>query len=596
MDPLGLGRARSRLEPGDRRARLERVLCVLATILALAPFTNKPLHIDDPLFVWAAQRILVAPFDFYGFPVNWYGVAQPMYDVMKNPPLISYWHAATVAVAGGSEPALHWGAMPWAVAAILGAYELARRFSRSPLLAGVTTLTAPAFLVSATSLGSDVPMLAAWLWAIALWVRGLDRGGQRWLVASAALCTVAALMKYFAVGLIPLLLVYTLARERRVSFRSAWLLVPVSSVFFFERATSMLYGQGLFLAAAGYAASVPVEAAGGAAPGLLERGGIGLLFVGGAVVSGALLGLLVWSRRALLLACGIALLGALAAGEHGALGALPLRTAQGVDWLALAHVASFALLGIAVVALGVRDFVLGRDADALLLFCAFAGTIAFGLVFNWTTNARSLISLAPIVAILIARALEREGMEGLRTDRFRLGLALLVGAGIGLAVTWADWRLAWTFREAARVLGPASVRGTPSTHFLGHWGFQYYLEKDGARALDLGEDRLAAGDILIVPENSPGRNDVPQGVGDVVARREVEPSGVISLQSLDTRTGFHAAVRGPLPFALGRVATERFVSLRLRRSVEVRRGGFRPSLDGRDPQTAAPPAAEGHRE
>ena len=49
------------------------------------------------MFVWTAERVLVAPLDFYGFDVNWYGSFAPMYEVNKNPPLVSFWLALSPA-------------------------------------------------------------------------------------------------------------------------------------------------------------------------------------------------------------------------------------------------------------------------------------------------------------------------------------------------------------------------------------------------------------------------------------------------------------------------------------------------------------------
>ena len=47
---------------------------VIGCLLLLGPFLGKAVHVDDPLFVWAAQQICRHPLDFYGFSVNWYGV------------------------------------------------------------------------------------------------------------------------------------------------------------------------------------------------------------------------------------------------------------------------------------------------------------------------------------------------------------------------------------------------------------------------------------------------------------------------------------------------------------------------------------------
>ncbi len=64
------------------------------------PFVTKPLHIDDPMYVWAAERILRQPLDPYGFDVSWGYDVRPMSAVMKNPPLVSYYLAAVIGLFG----------------------------------------------------------------------------------------------------------------------------------------------------------------------------------------------------------------------------------------------------------------------------------------------------------------------------------------------------------------------------------------------------------------------------------------------------------------------------------------------------------------
>jgi hypothetical protein len=103
----------------------------------LLPFVNRAFNIDEPLFIWAAQQIQKHPGDPYGFPVNWYGTAMWMSDVMKNPPLASYFIAAVGSVFGMSEVALHVAFMVPAMALVVGTYRLALRLTDRPMLAAV---------------------------------------------------------------------------------------------------------------------------------------------------------------------------------------------------------------------------------------------------------------------------------------------------------------------------------------------------------------------------------------------------------------------------------------------------------------------------
>src|SRR6266498_903791 len=75
--------------------------------LAFVPFADKAFHIDDTLFLRAAQQIQKHPGDFYGFSINWYGKTQPMTETFENPPLACYYLAGTSSVLGWNETALH---------------------------------------------------------------------------------------------------------------------------------------------------------------------------------------------------------------------------------------------------------------------------------------------------------------------------------------------------------------------------------------------------------------------------------------------------------------------------------------------------------
>src|SRR6478752_2605512 len=89
------GDAQSSVAPpaSSRDVRLARGVLALGVGAVLALFIGRAVHMDDPLFIWAAQQIRLHPFDPYGFSLNWFGGVSPMPDVTKNPPLVSYYLA-----------------------------------------------------------------------------------------------------------------------------------------------------------------------------------------------------------------------------------------------------------------------------------------------------------------------------------------------------------------------------------------------------------------------------------------------------------------------------------------------------------------------
>ena len=87
-------------EAPSRRAWLGAAICVVATVVSLAPFADKAFNTDDPLFLYAARQICLHPADPYGFKLNWYGSEMPMAEVATNPPLASYYIALVASCIG----------------------------------------------------------------------------------------------------------------------------------------------------------------------------------------------------------------------------------------------------------------------------------------------------------------------------------------------------------------------------------------------------------------------------------------------------------------------------------------------------------------
>jgi len=140
-----------------------RLVLSLAVLAMLGPYLAKPFNMDDPLFIWSARQIHLQPWNPYGFDVNWYGTAQPMWSVTENPPGACYFLAVAAGILGWSEVAMHAAFLLPALAVILGTYRLAARFCRQPIVAALATLFTPVFLVSSSTVMCDVLMLAFWV-------------------------------------------------------------------------------------------------------------------------------------------------------------------------------------------------------------------------------------------------------------------------------------------------------------------------------------------------------------------------------------------------------------------------------------------------
>lgn len=536
--------------------RLQIAIVIVATLACLVPCVTKAFTIDDPLFLWVGQHIRNHPADPYGFTVNWDYTDRKISDVTKNPPLNSYYLALGAYLFGWSEIALHAIFLIPALAVILGTYLLARRFCENPMLAALATLVTPAFLVSSSTVMCDTMMLALWVWAVFLWVCGIDDGNHIALTAAAILTALAALTKYYGVALIPLLGLYTLVKKRALGIWCAYFLIPVAVLGWYQWITQAVYGRGLLLDAGAYAASW--RSSGNAQ--VLSTSLVGLVFTGGCLITTFFYAPFIWRRVHVAWGLAGAAVIALLAVQMKMFGHFPVSGENGLKGVFVAYFAALAVSGIAILAMAIQGLVKSRDAGSTLLFCWVIGTFVFATFLNWVVNGRSILPMAPAVGIILMRAIERKRGAGGAGGGWRIFLPLIPAAIIGIIVLWSDCSQANTARRVAREIVMKHPPEGRTGWFQGHWGFQYYMKKQGYRSFDAAAFTARPGDILIVPET----NDCPFPPPYAIALKLIDtieiPPG-LSVKTMDRYigAGFYAHEWGPLPFAAGAAPHERYL-------------------------------------
>jgi hypothetical protein len=94
--------------------------------------------------------------------------------------------------------------------------------------------------------------------------------------------------------------------------------------------------------------------------------------------------------------------------------------------------------------------------------------------------------------------------------------------------------------------------------FQGHWGFQYYLELAGGRAMDVRRVEAAPGDVVALPLDNTRVVGVPEHVVGSRERFELATAPWGSTMQRATAAGFYASSFGPLPYRFGRTPPQRF--------------------------------------
>jgi hypothetical protein len=527
----------------------------LAVLAALGPFLAKPFNIDDPLFIWAAHQIQAHPGDPYGFNVNWYGTVSPMWIATENPPLASYYIALAAAVLGWSELALHFAFLLPALVVVLGTYRLARRFCEWPVLAPLLMLVAPVFLVSSTTVMCDVMMLAFWVWAVVLWVEGMERENLRQLSGAGLLIALAVLTKFFGVCLIPLLATYSLIEKRRLGRWAACLLIPLAALCAYQWITRALYGRALLTDAMDYA---------GYARGLVGiprvvTGLTALTFTGGCLAVAVFFMPLLWRTRALMMFAASAILIAAAVFFEGGMLRADVPMSDAARAFAEIQTVFWAVGGLGVLALAATDILKWRDAHASLLALWVFGTFLFAAFFNWTVNGRSILPLVPAVGILLVRRLEQKTLAGREIWTRGVAVCLAVSTALAFFVAQSDFLLAIAVRQSARATFAKYGHDHAAFWYQGHWGFQYYMDLMGAAGVDLRHPALKAGDTLAMPVHNSFIFQPKPETADVREVIAVQGPRLLTTWSEDVGAGFYSSVPGPLPFAFGSVPPENIV-------------------------------------
>jgi 4-amino-4-deoxy-L-arabinose transferase-like glycosyltransferase len=531
------------------------VIVAVVTIICLVPFANKAFHIDDPLFLWAAKHIQGNPADFYGFSVNWYGWEMPMAEVMKNPPVACYYAALAGWLFGWDEITMHIAFLVPAAAAALGAYYLARKLCSRPALAALAAVLTPGFLVSSTNIMCDTMMLAFWVWAVFLWLKGIESDRYLSLFFAAVLVAICALTKYYGMALLPLLLAYSLMKRRRVGIWILFLLVPAVILAGYQWMTYNLYGRGLLSDAAAYATEHSWEEG----LKLISKGLIGLFFAGGCAATALFYSPLLWSKRTLICGTALTILFILALSSVEKIGVASTHDENGIRWTFLVQAGLMAAGGVSILALTGADFWRFRNAESLLLLLWVYGTFIFAGFINWTVNARSILPMAPAIGILLMRRVDRHGTRpAQRVRMWRAAWPLAPAAAVALLVCLADYIWANTARFAAVEINRKFRSSHRTLWFQGHWGFQYYMEAAGAKAFDFENPKIAQGDIVLLPSGNTNVRPLPEETARLNRVFQFNSYWKITTLNLRLGAGFYSEVIGPLPFVAGPVAPRRY--------------------------------------
>jgi dolichyl-phosphate-mannose-protein mannosyltransferase len=474
------------------------LLIVALFILALRlPFINQAIQGDDVYYLAEAQHAQIEPlhpkhvqYAFMGRMVDMRG--QP------HPPLNAWYLALLLAACKDvSEIPFHAAYILFSLIAAFSALALARRFGPHPLTATLLFMATPAFVINGNSLESDLPFVAFWLLAIALYVHAVDLRSSRLLIASSLAMGLAALAAYQAVFLVPILFLY--GRKWRAAALATLTAPVVLGIWqLFER-----FATGAFPATvvAGYMQSYALQA-------LAQKLKSAVALTGhlGWIVFPA-----IWPPPL------IAIPAAIGAAFYDL---------NPLFWGSVA-------VGVGILIWCARNW---RDFLAQWVLIFFAGA----LVVFFAGSARYLLPIALPIAILATRRVSLRWVQAFVVCELVLSLSLAI-------VNYQHWD---GYRQFARSF--ARDAATKRVWINGEWGLRYYLESEGGLPLLQGQT-VHPGEILVSSALSyPIVVTTGGGILAPLAERTITSPIPLRLVALQGKSAYSTTMFGLRPFDISR--------------------------------------------
>ncbi len=176
--------------------------------------------------------------------------------------------------------------------------------------------------------------------------------------------------------------------------------------------------------------------------------------------------------------------------------------------------------------------------------------------------SKYLVGSAPAAAILVARALAAHGG---RRAGLVLGGTMVLGVLLGSAILRADAAFASLGRRAAAEWIAPHVAAGDRVWFAGHWGFQWYAERAGARSLTSTPPYPVEGDYAVSSKRAMGQDiDMYPRRTRLARLADDTPGGRVMTQELDA--GFFSNGWGYMPWAWGDVVLDELILGRLDQS------------------------------
>jgi len=470
-------------------SKYKAILLILFMIFLIhLPFLNQAFHIDDTYFFSVAKQILRDPLHPFSFKINWDGKERMAFDFSGSPPLSEYYLAIIMKFFGESESVLHFSMIIYTIIVSLCLYILGKRFTRYPLFCAILTLSTPAFLVMAHTIMLDIPSFALFLVSITSFIYGFDKDDNFLLVCSGIFCGLAALIKYNTLLLIPLSILYSFTQkgkwDKRILYLSIGFIIFLIYSYYlfitygglhFSRAASFVFLPKNFLKILLYFIALSSYIGGST---IIP---ISLIFVSFFLTKNRLGYYIVFIISLLIGVFAKYRLGFNIAGSY----------------LLSFFIFAFISFFYTIFRENSNIFSLKNKwvNDNIFLFFWIIGIICFHTLVAFVA-VRFILYLIPPIAILFYRLLEKN-LESRFINIVSI-ITIVLTCSLGLLVSWSDSLYANVYRDFSYRFAVPFKTKENNLWYAGHWGFQFYMDKQNFFHLENFSTLPKKGDILVI--------------------------------------------------------------------------------------------------
>lgn len=480
----------------------------------------KPYHIDDTAHLEIARWIGSHPLHPMSGNLNWNGIDEPIWRT-NQPHLFFYALAIWGRLFGFGEPAMHILQSFFSLACTLLFYRIARMLAPSSAIWATSMLVlGPAFIVE-QNLMVDVPLLAVWLAFFNIMLCGIEDKNQntRYFLAGLT-CSIALLIKYSSLILIPFLLISLIIERRRSQIWA--ILIPVATLAIWSLFNYIDYG-GVHIA------TRPQTEGHHSIIHIFQFSLAWLVGLGALTPLGILSATQIHSRvrkrgQIIYYIIAFAFFVYILAIYVGLLND---RISDKILWILF--IANSIIMIIPIMQ---EFFIISRSIftekniyrdyiKSIYILLWIFGTTAFYVVLSPFIAARHVLLILP--AILLIITIKWRG--ALTKSSMIFGLCITVVVSAGLCIS--DWQFAAFYRsEAVALERSLPNKGTIWTN--GHWGWQWYAQLAGFKEVDIKASRVRAGDLLVVPEQV-NHQPLSQPVALSLIRTDYEANSVLNV-------------------------------------------------------------------